>query len=132
MSKPLTIGRLAQAAGVNLETIRYYQRIGLLTEPEKPLSGFRIYEPELITRIIFIKRAQKLGFKLQEIAELMQLGEGQCDDVRFRAEQKKTQIIQQISDLQNLCETLDTLIDTCHSNKSRDYCPIIETLTRSH
>lgn len=132
MSKPLTIGRLAQAAGVNLETIRYYQRIGLLTEPEKPLSGFRIYTPELITRIIFIKRAQKLGFKLQEIAELMQLGEGQCDDVRSRAEQKKTQIIEQINDLQNLCKTLDTLIDTCHNNNSHDYCPIIETLTRSH
>ncbi len=63
-SNHLTIGRLANAAEVNIETIRYYQRVGLLSEPCKPLAGFRIYPDETIKRILFIKRAQKLGFSL--------------------------------------------------------------------
>ncbi len=125
----LTIGRLAKAAQVNLETIRYYQRIGLLTEPAKPVQGFRIYPSEFITRIRFIKRAQQLGFKLQEIAELLQMGDGHCEDVRVRAELKRQQISQQISDLENLRETLDTLINNCHRDKRSGHCPIIETLT---
>jgi len=129
MQKPLTIGRLAKAAGINLETIRYYQRIGLLKEPPKPQNGYRVYPQAFITRIRFIKRAQQLGFKLCEVAELLQLGDGQCEDVCARAEQKRQQITQQILDLENLRNTLDGLINTCYNNSENTYCPIIETLT---
>jgi len=133
MSKSLTIGRLAKAAEINLETIRYYQRIGLLKEPVKPPQGYRTYPLEYIGRIRFIKRAQQLGFKLQEIAELLQMGDdqagNQCDDVRRRAEQKRQQINHQIKDLQSLRDTLDTLIDNCHRDDNSAHCPIIETLT---
>jgi len=129
MQKRLTIGRLAKAAEVNIETIRYYQRIALLTEPAKPSEGYRIYPVDAITRIRFIKRAQQLGFKLQEIAELLQMGDGQCRDVRVRAEKKRQQISQQISDLEKLCSTLDTLINNCQRDNDSGHCPIIETLT---
>ncbi|VAW68759.1 Transcriptional regulator, MerR family [hydrothermal vent metagenome] len=129
MNKPLTIGILAKKSDVNIETIRYYQRISLLTEPEKPLQGYRVYPQQTINRIRFIKRAQQLGFSLQEIADLLQLGEGQCSDICARAEQKRLQIEQQIKDLKNLRNTLDTLISECHNEKSTSCCPIIEALT---
>ena len=129
MSKPLTIGHFARAAGVNIETVRYYQRIGLINEPEKPASGYRIYPVEDIDRIRFIKRAQKLGFSLTEITELLDLGDGHCDDVRKRAENKRKLIERQISDLKALRDTLDSLITACVS-EDRVHCPIVETLSR--
>jgi len=129
MNKALTIGRLAREAEVNIETIRYYQRFGLITEPEKPSAGYRIYPFEYIARLRFIKHAKHLGFSLKEIAELLQLGDGQCDDVRARAELKRVQIEQQINDLQKLHSTLNTLIDACHTEHDAGHCPIIETLT---
>ncbi len=128
ISKPLTIGHLARATGVNIETVRYYQRIGLIQEPQKPLTGYRVYQTETIDRIKFIKRAQPLGFSLQEIAELLALGDGHCDDVRFRAEQKQRHIDQQIKDLQKLRRTLGKLIKTCQSDGDTSHCPIVETL----
>ncbi|MDH5395174.1 MAG: MerR family DNA-binding protein, partial [Gammaproteobacteria bacterium] len=109
-NKSLTIGFLAKAADVNIETIRYYQRIGIISEPTKPAQGYRVYPTETLKRIRFIKRAQQLGFSLQEINELLELGEGNCADVRQRAEGKRTHIDQQIHDLQNLRNTLDELI----------------------
>ncbi len=128
MNKPLTIGHIAQNAGVNVETIRYYQRIGILVEPAKPVEGYRIYPSDTVDRIRFIKRAQQLGFSLQEITELLELGDGHCDDVRHRAEEKRTIIDQQIKDLQNLQETLDTLIQACQCDGDTSHCPIVETL----
>jgi MerR family mercuric resistance operon transcriptional regulator len=125
----LTIGLVAKAAGVNIETIRYYQRIKLITEPDKPLSGFRIYPTETLKRIKFIKRAQQLGFSLSEIEELLQLGEGNCTDVRQRAEIKRDTIDQQINDLRNLRNTLTQLIDSCNSNGGDQHCAIVETLS---
>ncbi len=129
MNKPLTIGLLAKQADVNIETIRYYQRINLLTEPEKPAQGYRIYPQQSINRIRFIKRAQQLGFSLQEIADLLQLSKANCNDIRVLAEHKRQQINQQIKDLNNLRNTLDTLINECHNEKKTDCCPIIESLT---
>lgn len=128
-NKPLTIGFLAKAAEVNIETIRYYQRIALITEPEKPIQGYRVYPQETLKRIKFIKRAQQLGFSLQEVADLLQLGEGNCNDVRLQAEQKCTQIDNQIKDLQNLRGTLSNLINACNSNSDTSHCAIVETLT---
>jgi len=124
-----TISRLAAAAGVNIETIRYYQRIGLIVEPRKPLTGYRIYPHKTLEQITFIKRAQQLGFSLQEIAELLALGTGQCRDVRKRAEQKRDKISRQIKDLQALKKTLDRLITACDTTGGRQACPIVETLT---
>lgn len=129
----LTIGVLAKAADVNIETVRYYQRIGLITEPEKPLQGYRIYPSATLTRLKFIKRAQQLGFSLAEITELLELGEGSCVDVRERAEQKRDQIDKQINDLNNLRATLSELISSCqngaNAGSSSSHCAIVETLT---
>lgn len=137
MKKPLTIGRLAQAAGVNLETIRYYQRIGLINEPEKPLSGYRIYSLDFIKQLGFIKQAKTLGFKLEEIAELLSLcdvsevtdGAAECYEVRLRAERKRLEIINKIKTLKSLCNNLDDLIANCHSQGDERYCPLIDTLS---
>jgi len=125
----LTIGRLATAASVNIETIRYYQRIGLITEPKKPAHGYRKYPFSLIAHIQFIKRAQQLGFSLTEITELLALGDGHCQDIRIRAEEKRDKIKSQIKDLQSLQQTLDQLIKTCHSGNNKTKCPIVETLS---
>ncbi len=129
MSKPQTIGLLARAAGVNIETIRYYQRVGLIQEPKKPATGYRVYPPETVDRITFIKRAKDLGFSLKEIIELLELGDGHCLDMQNRAENKLTHIDQQIKDLKKLRNTLDTLIKTCQTGADKAHCPIVETLT---
>jgi len=129
MNSPnLTIGRMAKAAGVNVETVRYYQRIGLIDEPVKPQQGFRKYSKETLEQIQFIKRAQQLGFSLQEIADLLEMGDGHCSDVRIRAEKKRDKIEKQIQDLQALQDTLNQLIKACHSGKDRQKCPLVETL----
>jgi len=125
----LTIGRLARTAGVNVETVRYYQRVGLVLEPAKPFEGFRVYPPETVDRIRFIKRAQKLGFSLQDIAHLLELGNGHCDDVREQAEAKLIKIEAQIKDLQAMRKTLKKLVAECGSGTHRDHCPIVQSLT---
>jgi len=124
----LTIGRLAKLVGVNLETIRYYQRIGLIDEPTTPLNGFRQYPIKTAENITFIKRAQRLGFSLKEIAELLKIGDGHCEDVRTRAETKRNMIEDQIRDLQSLRDTLNKLISECNSGNNEHHCPIVETL----
>lgn len=125
--KTLTIGRLARAAGVNIETIRYYQGLNLINEPIKPQVGYRQYDIKVIKRIHFIKRAQKLGFSLKEIADLLALGDGECADVKKHAEEKRDMINLQIKDLTSLRNTLDSLILSCDS-ASDSHCPIVETL----
>jgi len=127
----LTIGRLAKLVDVNVETIRYYQRIGLIDEPVTPLNGFRQYPVKTAENITFIKRAQRLGFSLKEISELLKIGDGHCDDVRTRAEKKRNKIDDQIRDLQSLRGTLDKLICECNSGKNEHHCPIVETLLNS-
>lgn len=123
----LTIGRLAREAGVNVETVRYYQRVGLIREPERPPVGYRVYPAATVDRLRFIRRAQQLGFSLREIAELLELGDGHCADVRSRAEQKLAAIERQISDLSALHDTLSRLVATCGPGR-RAHCPIIESL----
>lgn len=128
---PFTIGRLAKAAEVNVETIRYYQRVGLVVEPVKPLEGFRVYHDETINRIRFIKRAQKLGFSLQDIAHLLELGDGHCNDVREQAEAKLKHIEAQIKDLQSMRKTLKKLISECSTGNENGDCPIVQSLTEN-
>lgn len=124
----LTIGALAKAAGVNVETVRYYERIGLIEQPPKPEQGFRKYPPQAIRNLRFIKRAQELGFDLQEISELFLLGEGRCDEMRQRAEAKRERVEARIRDLAALRDGLDELISACQQSKNDRTCPIIQTL----
>lgn len=127
-SDMLTIGRLAALAGVNVETVRYYQRIGLIETPPRPLGGFRKYPAGVAGQIRFIKRAQQLGFSLREIAELLKIGDGHCADVRARAEKKRERIEAQIRDLMLLHDTLDQLIRACKKGRDGAHCPIVEAL----
>jgi len=128
MPPPLTIGRLARAAGVHVETIRYYQRRGLLPEPARPPGGVRRYPAALVDRIRFIKRAQQLGFSLKEIGELLELGDGRCADVRARAEARLTQVEAQIRDLERLRATLAALVRACRTHRGARGCPIVASL----
>lgn len=126
----LTIGKLAKQAGVTIETIRYYQRKGLLREPEKTATGYRQYPVGAITRIRFIKRAQQCGFTLKEISELLLLDSGHCQDVRKMAEQKRQQVEKQIKDLSSLHNVLDNLVKGCQTDPSTEHCSIIDTLSK--
>jgi MerR family mercuric resistance operon transcriptional regulator len=127
----LTIGRLARETGVSVETVRYYQRVGLVAEPAKPTVGYRVYSADSVVRIRFIKRAQQLGFTLQEITGLLELGDNCCSDVRARAEAKRSQVEIKIHNLMALRATLDDLIGACKAGSSATQCPIVESLTRS-
>ncbi|MBE0437202.1 MAG: MerR family DNA-binding protein [Methylomicrobium sp.] len=127
----LTIGKLAKASEVTVETIRYYQRIGLLEEPGKPSSGYRHYPVNAIDRVRFIKRAQQAGFTLKEIAQLLSLDAGHCADVREIAEQKCRQIDAQIKDLTVLRSVLDNLIKRCRSDSSAERCSLIDALSNN-
>ncbi len=129
----LTIGRIAQQAGVNVETIRYYQRIGLLREPAKPAHGYRRYAPDVVARVCFIKRAQELGFTLKEIADLLSLDDGNCGEVRAMAEQKRDMIEQRIKDLRGMHGALDDMVRACHKSEAdNSACALIETLNDTH
>jgi len=126
----LTIGQLAKQVDVNVETVRYYQRIGLIEQPATPVRGYRKYSYKTAENITFIKRAQKLGFSLQEIADLLKISDGHCDDVRRRAENKRNKILAQIQDLQKLSDTLKQLICECNAGNNKNGCPIVETLLK--
>lgn len=126
---PLTIGKLAKQTEVTIETIRHYQRIGLLTEPEKPDSGYRCYSNDAITRIRSIKRAQQAGFTLKEIATLLSLDGAHCADIRQLAEQKCQQIDQQIMDLTALRQVLGTLVNDCQQTASSARCAILDAFS---
>ena len=130
MNDELTIGRVAKAAGVNVETIRYYHRRGLVEEPDKPLGGHRRYSPSAVSRVRFIKRAQQLGFTLEEVTQLLQLEDGRsCRDTRLLAEQKLALIEERIADLSRMRRMLRTLITECAAGSSAHSCPIIATLS---
>lgn len=127
----LTIGRLAHAAGVNLETIRYYERRGLLPRPPRRESGYRQYPPDSAARLRFIKHAQTLGFSLSEIGELLALrvdAQTACDEVRQRAEHKVAEIEQKLKTLERMRQILSTLIEHCHTQEPTGECPILTAL----
>lgn len=126
---PLTIGKLAKQTEVTIETIRHYQRIGLLTEPAKPEGGYRVYSADSITQLRFIKRAQQAGFTLKEIATLLSLDGAHCADVPRHAEQKCQQIDQQIKDLKALRQVLETLVNDCQQTASTARCAILDAFS---
>ena len=130
MSEQLTIGAVAKAAGVNVETIRYYQRRGLVDEPSKPLGGHRRYAPSAASRVRFIKRAQQLGFTLEEVTGLLRLQDGQsCRETRLLAEHKLAMIEDRIADLTRMRRMLNGLIKECVAGQRPRSCPIIATLS---
>ena len=132
MNEQLSIGALAKAADVNVETIRYYQRRGLVDEPTKPLGGHRRYAAAAAARVRFIKRAQQLGFTLEEIRELLLLEDGQgCREARLLAERKLELIETRIADLARMRRMLRGLIAECIEGKRPRSCPIIATLSAS-
>lgn len=127
----LTTGQLAKKANVNVETIRYYERRGLIPEPLRSESGYRRYSQDSIARIQFIKRAKELGFSLKEVSELLSLRvdpNTNCADVKRMAEVKITDIKEKIHALQRIKEALIKLRESCKGSGPASKCPILEAL----
>ena len=124
-----TIGALAETAGINVETIRFYQRKGLMPEPEKPYGSIRRYGAAELARVRFIKSAQRLGFSLEEVGELLKLEDGaRCSEARLLAEQKLVDVRQKLSDLQRIESVLAGLVARCSAVRGRVNCPLIASL----
>ena len=133
MSAPmLTIGKVAEKSQVTADSIRYYEREGLVRPASKSDSGYRLYTEEAIRRITFIKQAQECGFSLSEIRELLELrstDKACCDDIYRVSVQKKLQLEHKIKTLTLMSQALTRLIDMCsHDRKSLDECPILGAL----
>lgn len=129
--KHLTIGQVAKEAGVNVETVRFYERQGLLNRPDKPQTGFRRYSSEAVAILRFIRRAKELGFSLQEIKELLTLrrhSAASCDDVRRQAEVKLGSIGEKIDALTRMRDALQGLVAACQERGHLGECPILEIL----
>jgi len=127
-----SISQLARDAGVNLETIRYYERIGMLRQPRKPSRGWRQYDEDALRRIQFIKRCQELGFTLAEVRELLELRSSKsprtCKRVRTKAANKLEQIDGKIRDLVAVRKALSELAQACPEDGSGAQCPILDAL----
>ncbi|KWX34672.1 MerR family transcriptional regulator [Pseudomonas aeruginosa] len=128
----LTIGAFAKAAGVNVETIRFYQRKGLLPEPDKPYGSIRRYGEADVARVRFVKSAQRLSFSLDEVAGLLRLDDGaHCDEARVLAEQKLEDVREKLADLQRIESVLAQLVDDCCASQGTVSCPLIVSLQAS-
>ncbi len=122
---------MASQAGVNVQTLRYYERRGLLPEPQRLDSGYRSYGPEAVRTVRFVKRAQRLGFTLEEVEALLQLAAGgprSCADARQLAAEKLADLEQRIEALEAMRESLTQLVATCDRPRSRRECPLLEAL----
>ena len=125
----MTIGRVAETAGVNVETIRYYQRLGLLAQPARPPGGVRRYGGEFVSRLRFVKRAQQLGFSLAEVQRLLVLEDPQsCGKARSLAADKLALVEARIADLERMRGVLKELVARCDVRRGKVACPIIATL----
>lgn len=133
--KGLTIGQVAKLAGVNVETVRYYERQGLIQQPPRPAAGIRKYPAETVAVLRFIRRGKELGFTLPEIAELLDLRRHEavsCAEVRRRAEAKVADIKKRIAALARMRDALGTLVDACRERGHVGECPILEALTEEN
>ncbi|MBM4072527.1 MAG: MerR family transcriptional regulator [Planctomycetes bacterium] len=129
--KPLTIGEVARQAGVGVETVRFYERQGLLQEPDRRASGYRQYDLEAVAVLRFIRRAKELGFTLKEIKGLLALrldASATRAEVRQQAKTKVADIEARIADLQRVRDVLLKLIKKCHGDGAATGCPILEAL----
>jgi MerR family transcriptional regulator, copper efflux regulator len=127
----LKIGYVAKVCGIGIETIRFYERSGLIAEPPRRESGYREYPYETITRLRFIKRAKELGFSLKEINELLSMrerGEAKCKDIKRQAELKLSDIDLRIKDLQKMKKAILNLKGRCSDGASLKECPILHSL----
>ena len=128
---PKLIGQVAAAADVNVQTLRYYERRGLVVAVRRTSAGYRQYDDDAVAKLLFIKHAQSLGFSLQEIDELLALrvrhGDA-CDSVERKTRQKIELVASRIRDLQRMKRTLQRLAAACVSRRATDDCPILETL----
>ena len=132
-NQPFTIGRAAAQAGVNLETLRYYEERGLLPKPPRGRSGYRLFRPDDVRRVKFIKHAQMLGFSLNEIAELLSLRVARgttCADIKQRAEKKILAINEKIQGLEYIKKALSAMSASCRGRGPTSECPILEALDR--
>ena len=126
----VTIGQVAKAAQVNVETIRFYQRMNLISEPAKPLGGVRRYSEETVLRVDFIKRAQQLGFSLEEIKTLLELEEVRsCTETHDLAVKKLAAVEARVADLNRIRRMLKKLINQCGAGDGVIACPIISSLS---
>ena len=123
-----TISKVAKELGLNVETVRFYERRGLIEQPMKPHVGYRHYPGETVNRIRFIKRAQELGFTLEAITNLLSLDDHPCSQVQDLAENKLCAVKEKMTDLRRLEKALKALLAQCHSNEDDSYCPIIDSL----
>jgi Hg(II)-responsive transcriptional regulator len=128
----MTISRAAEQAGVGIETIRFYERRGLIKQPARPRSGgYRFYDDEVVERIRFIRQAQELGFSLREIEELLSLRAdpgADCGDVRTQAVSKREEVDRKIAQLQHIRSALDALIASCPGGGALRSCTIIDAM----
>jgi MerR family mercuric resistance operon transcriptional regulator len=124
-----TIGDLAAAANVSVETIRFYQRKGLVPEPTRAYGQIRRYGASDVARVKFVKSAQRLGFSLEEVAALLRLDDGtHCDEARVMAEQKLDDVRSKLRDLRRIESVLKTLVADCCSSRGTVTCPLISAL----
>ena len=125
----IPIGTLAASAGVNVETIRFYQRKGLLAEPHKPYGEIRRYSEVHVERVRFIKTAQRLGFTLDEVAGLLKLDDGtHCDEARELAEHKLADVRDRLAHLRRIEAALASLVKSCQGSHGTVSCPLISSL----
>jgi MerR family mercuric resistance operon transcriptional regulator len=122
-----TISKVAKELDINVETVRFYERKNLIQQPKKPVQGYRHYPDETLNRIRFIKRAQELGFTLEEIANLLTLNDKPCKTVQQLAEQKLGAVQKKIADLNLLSNSLQSLLSQFESNDDDAHCPIIDS-----
>ena len=130
----ITTSVLAARAGVNVPSIRFYERLSLLPKPPRTASGYRVFSPESVRRVRFIKRAQELGFTLKEIKDLLALrvdSGSSCARVRGRAQEKVRDIEQKVRDLRRMARTLARLAAACGTRAPTGACPILESLDES-
>lgn len=127
----LTTGRLAKEAGVNIDTVRYYEKRGLIPKPPRKDSGYRMFREDAVKRIIFIKHAQEIGFSLHEIEELLFLrvsSKTTCHEVKKRTEAKITEVEGKIQNLLRIKRALEKMAEICRANKRISECPILDML----
>lgn len=127
----LTIGKVAHRAGLPIDTVRYYEREGLIEKPARSAAGYRRYRPDVVERLRFIRQAKELGFSLAEIKELLSLRmrpDTTCADIRKRAREKIAAVDRKIEDLQRIRQALERLAAACKGTGPTSECPILEAL----
>lgn len=129
----LTIGKAADAAGIGIDTVRFYERAGLLRKPHRTASGYRLYGPSDVERLRFIRRAKDLGFSLDEVAQLLRLNDarGSRASVRALAQRRLAETERRISQLSAIRRTLRQLLAECHGDGDLAGCPIVEAVLAS-